>query len=482
MAAAEGKHDKAIAALRAAVRRAPRDPQPKMQLADLLRESGRNDEAITTYRGALALAPNSHTGHNNLGIALMNTGRHDEAIACYRRAIKLNKDYVRAHNNLASSLHALDRYDEAIEHATMGLNLDPSSPLAHYNLANIYRSVLRLNDSLHHYEQAIALRPGTARYHWNYALTLLLAGDLAKGWRDYEWRWEANPAWVRRYRFKQWAGETTPGGRLLLWGEQGVGDIILYASMIAELVAAGLKITLETDPRLVTLMQRSFPGIRVVGLAKTSALDPGEFDWQSPLGSLGAWRRPDMDSFPRHACYLKPDEARAATLAARLRAPGPATIVGISWSSANADFGARKTIALTDWADILRVPGVRFVDLQYGDTREAREAAARAGLELMHLDDLDLYNDLEGLAALCAACDLVITSSNVTAHMAGAIGKPVWLLAPRSPGRIWYWHTGLTESPWYPSVRIYSEERTGSWQEPVKQVALDLAKFANDQR
>lgn len=161
----------------------------------------------------------------------------------------------------------------------------------------------------------------------------------------------------------------------------------------------------------------------------------------------------------------------------------PATLVGISWKSANRELGLLKSLALRDWSGILSVPGARFVDLQYGDTAAERgEAERQSGARIEHLPDLDLYRDLEGLAALCAACDLVITASNVTAHVAGALGRPVWLLAPRANGRHWYWFAGRADSPWYPSMRIYTQDAAGNWSGVLDAVAGELAGFIRDQR
>ena len=312
--------------------------------------------------------------------------------------------------------------------------------------------------------------------------SLLTRGDFAEGWPAYEWRWREKGAEAKRYDFTPWAVERTPGRRLLLWGEQGLGDEILYSSMLGELAAAGTEITLEIDPRLGALMQRSFPGVRVVARTDPPRVDPATFDCQSPLGNLGRWLRPSFDAFPKHGGYLRADTGRADLFAERLRRPGPGKVVGISWSSANRDIGVEKSSALVDWAQLLRAPGIRFVNLQYGDTAEAREALRqRHDPGITHLDDVDLRNDIEGLAALCDACDLIITVSNVTAHMAGALGKPVWLLAPRAKGRIWYWFSGRGDSPWYPSMRIFTQETPGDWQQVLGRVAQELTAFARDE-
>jgi len=156
-------------------------------------------------------------------------------------------------------------------------------------------------------------------------------------------------------------------------------------------------------------------------------------------------------------------------------------VIGISWRSTNPELGSYKSHALPDWRGILQVPHARFVDLQYGNTAAERERAERqSGGRIEHLPDLDLFLDLEGLAALCAACDLVVTASNVTAHMAGALGRTVWLITPTGNGRHWYWFSGRRDSPWYPSMRIYSQHAPGDWHGVLDEVASALAEFVKN--
>jgi hypothetical protein len=246
--------------------------------------------------------------------------------------------------------------------------------------------------------------------------------------------------------------------------------------MIPDLASSPLTLTLEVDRRLVPLYQRSFPGVAVAPRRPPPAADPAAHDCQTPMASLGRWLRPSFESFPRRA-FLQPDPQRVKEYRRRM-AGGQACVVGVSWRSANREFGSFKSTELGDWRGILEVPHSRFVDLQYGDTAGERESLEKAGVRIEHLPDLDLMEDLDGVAALCAACDLIVTVSNVTAHIAGAVGVPVWLIAPKGNGRLWYWFSGRSDSPWYPSVRIFEQSIPGSWREPLDAVARELAAFA----
>lgn len=445
-------------------------------LGNALLEAGEVEEAVAACGRAIALEPDYAAAWNNLGNALRERGEHAEAIRACERAIELAPQLAQAWSNLGCALLEQGDTEQSLAAHRRALALGPRIARVHYNMGLAHERCGQHEAAAGSYRRTVAIDPAFAAAGVRLACALLTDGNFAQGWPEYEWRWREKDACPRRYDFTPWPGAGAPG-RLLLWGEQGIGDEIIYSSMIGELANAGQQVTLEIDARLVAMMRRSLPGVRVVARADPPAIDPAAFDWQCPLGSLGARLRPSFSSFPRHAGYLRPDAERAQRLSTELRGPGASRLVGISWSSAHRKVGSAKSIALTAWADILKQPGIRFVNLQYGDTREDRDALRRQhGLALAHRDDVDLLHDLEGLAALCAACDLIITASNVTAHMAGALGKPVWLLAPTGNGRLWYWFSGRADSPWYPSMRIFEQARPGQWQPVLDAVARALAE------
>jgi tetratricopeptide (TPR) repeat protein len=474
---AEGDKPGEIEAYRRAVGINPRLAPVWSNLGGALLEAGEIGEALLACGRATELDPDYAAGWSNLGNALRVCGEHEEAVAACETALKLAPKLAEAWSTLGAALHALGRVDEAVHAYRSAAGIQPGEAHHHFNLGVTLRHCGHNAEAIGALRRALALDPGHAQAHWDLGFTLLASGNFPEGWEEYEWRWRRHNAEARRYDFTPWDGDASTSRRLLLWAEQGIGDHILYGSLLTDLVSSPLHITLEVDPRLASLYQRSFPQIAVIPQRDPPA-DPRAYDCQAPLGSLGRWLRPSFESFPRHEGYLKPDARRAEAYRARFPGDAAIRVVGVSWKSANQEFGSSKSQSLPDWQEVLRVPHAHFVDLQYGDTESEREEVERrTGARIDHLPDLDLYDDLEGLAALCAACDLVITASNVTAHMAGALGRPVWLMVPKGGGRLWYWFSGRSDSPWYPSMRIFEQAAAGSWREVLNDVARELVPF-----
>jgi ADP-heptose:LPS heptosyltransferase len=233
---------------------------------------------------------------------------------------------------------------------------------------------------------------------------------------------------------------------------------------------------LEVEPRLVRLFARSFPGVKAIPLGPS--LYAGRIDQQEPLGSLGRQFRPNWDAFPRRERgYLVADPARTAALRARL--DDGRKVIGLSWISKAPIGGKSKSARLADFAGLLRLPNFRFIDLQYGDTdAERAELKREHGFEVERLPDIDNMRDIEGLAALMSACDAVVTVSNTTAHLAGALGRPTWVMVPHGHARIWYWFRDRRDSPWYPYARVRRQQRGQPWAEVVAGVAEEVVSAA----
>jgi hypothetical protein len=340
--------------------------------------------------------------------------------------------------------------------------------------------------ALEHYDAAIRINPNAADAHYNKGLALLTAGEFTHAWEHYEWRlrWDVT---VRVGQSRSvdrvapdWDGKPT-SKPILVIPEQGLGDQIFFAGMLADLqvVAPGSTVCLE--PRLLPLFERSFEKLNFSSpydIDAQQCIKDGSFSAQIHIGSLGKYFRADAAGLSRvNTPYLKADPIKTSRLRSHIAKPGR-IVCGISWRSKNADIGADKSLSLETLAPVLTAAGVDFVDLQYGDTAEERYRLKQDhGVHIQHLDDVDNTNDLDSLAALVSACDIVITISNVTAHIAGALGKPTIVMLGNSPSLFWYWHRERSNSPWYSSTKLTRQTKSGEWQGVTELEIQALKKF-----
>jgi len=441
---------------------------------------GRLPESIPFYKKAIALDPKLSLAHNNLGVTLSALGRLDEALDAFSQTIALVPDDPEPTNNYGDVLVKMSRFAEGAAVLNRALQLRPNYVEAYTNLGTASWGLGKLDEAAACFRRAIALQPDVAMAHKNLGIVSLLTNNFAEGWREYEWRNQADKILPRSYPFPLWKGQPLPTGKLLVWAEQGVGDEILHAGMISDLTQTrGLNVIYEVDPRLVGLMQRTFPDVKVVARAFPHSLETTGSDVSAHISaaSMGQFLRLKIEDFHKdRRSYLIADQARSAALRAKLNlAPGE-KLVGISWVSTNLNFGKSKSIALEDWGPILRTPGFRFVDLQYGDTdAERAEVQRKLGVTVEHIEGLDLRDDLDGFAALTSVCDLVITVSNSTAHFAGALGVPVWIFISAGVGKFWYWGINSPTVPWYPSATLIRQAADQDWKPCIDDVSQRLA-------
>jgi tetratricopeptide (TPR) repeat protein len=465
----------ADAMYRRAVKALPRDADVRDESAAVLFELGRHDEAEAMVRSALAIDPKAANAHTNLGRMLLRLpGRAAEALAHHDTCLAARPDYAEAHSNRAAALYHLGRIDEAEAACRRALALKPGLAEAHSNLGNVLQRRGDDGGAAASYRAAIAADPALADAHWNLGLALLATARFEDGWREIEWRWQCRdfPSPDRGMGLPRWPDTAPPDRPVLVWGEQGIGDEIVYGSMVPSLAAAGFPIVLECDNRLAPLWRRSCPALTVAGRGDHVATIVRErgAHHQIPIASLGARLRRRAGDFPAAPGFLKADPVRRDGFRALLGG-GSRPIVGVSWASANDVLGGHKTAPLPAWREILTCPDAAFVSLQYG-------AAAGEATGIATVPDLDPFADLDGLAALIAACNLVITVSNVTAHLAGALGVPTWVLAPAGAGRFWYWQSAGESTPLYPATRIFRQHVAGDWSAPLAEAATELRRRA----
>jgi tetratricopeptide (TPR) repeat protein len=506
-----GRPDEALAHYAQAIRADPSLADAHSNYGTALREAGRVDEAIPLLERAVALKPGLAAAQNNLGIAYFARNRLAEAERCHARALEIDPAFHEARNNLGNALAALGRGDQALAcyeavlaadpghadaHSNLGLQLqergDIAGAMAHYeralaarpshsdainNLGYLLQERGQREEAMALYQRAAAADPLNARAAYNLGLARLCRFEFEAGWELCELRYQTTPpvAVPRAFPYPRFGrADFGRGHRIAIWREQGVGDQLLYATLLPELAALGESFVLEIDKRLVCAFQRSHPGWVVVPPEGPEERFAG-CDRHLAIASLPGLLRPSVESFSRQpTALLVADGARSAQYRARVQRPG-ARVVGISWRSfqprARAYLQRKKSVDLELFKPLSQRADLTLLDLQYGDTAEERARFAAAGGRLERLDDLDLFHDLEGVLAAVEACDVVVTTSNVTAHYAGVLGKPALLFYLGANPPFHYWVPGPGgRSLWYPSVRIVTDPAIDTWPRALESI------------
>ncbi len=471
----EGKMEDAMRSFDRAIAVQPGRTEAYVSAGNTLIAAGLDERAVPYFEKASALLPESACTYLKLANSLFAARRQQEAEAAGEKGLSLR--ILSFDDEVAAAIYFqnLNRHDLSLPHYEKALALDPDSESMHRGYSHSLQAVGRQEEALHHIERALELDPEQMRSHYNRALLLLGLGKFVEGWRAYEARFADELRYAVRYAHSapRWNGKNI-AGKLAVWGEQGIGDQILYASIVPDLLPRAKSLVLEVEPRLIPLFARSFPDAEIRSMEE--APDQVAVDAHIPIGGIGEFFRKDWSDFPQRT-FLKADSPRAARLRDLVHQTGKAT-VGISWRSANIEVGTHKTAKLSDFSVLLTRSDLSFVDLQYGDTAaEIASARREQNAVVRHLDEIDNTKDIDGLAALIEACDLVVTVSNTTAHIAGALGKPVWILIPHGAGRHWYWFKDRMDSPWYPGARIVRQRLGQSWADVVASIAPEISGF-----
>jgi tetratricopeptide (TPR) repeat protein len=487
------------------------DPRPEtlVTLADALIELLDFQAAARQCRAAIALSPDYPEAHHTLGVALGMVKDYAGAIGSLREALRHRPQFLVAHIDLGRLLIAAGRYLEAktelervlahapkqpsalvfhgiachelgefataIESFEKALVVEPD-PATLCSLAAVHRDSGNLPKAIERYEKALEQAPGSAEVRNDYAITLLAGGEFERGWDLYESRWEANN-WPDRawYRQPPWQGQPLAGKSLLVWGEQGIGDQMMFASLLPELLPQAGSCTVVCEKKLVRLFERSFPAAQIVE-RRTRAHDQllqEPFDYQIGIASLGQHFRRSFADFPRHAGYLRADPRKVEAWRERLAALGPGRKVAISWKGGFV--GTRRhlrSIDLEAWLPILKTPGVEFISLQYTEGAAAEVEALREkhGITVHHWPEV--IEDYDETAALVCALERVVSVCTALIHLTGAMGRPAWILVPAVPE--WRYMREGSRMPWYPAVELYRQPRIGEWNEVIERVSERL--------
>jgi tetratricopeptide (TPR) repeat protein len=464
------RHAEALASYDAAIALKPMDAAAHNSRGIVLGSLNRHAEALASHDTALALDPNSADAHYNRGVQLQALGRPDEALASQDRALALNPNHAEAHNNRGTALNSLGRPGEALASYDRAIALKPDYAEAHSNRGVALSELKRFDEALESYDRAITLEPDYIDAHLHRSFTRLLVGDFEGGWRDYEWRKRTWDAAARQFdQRRPWRGEPPEAGkRLFLYHEQGFGDTLQFSRYVAPLLKRGFEITLSVQDPLAPLLRPMAPGVILLGEDER----PADFDFQCSLMSLPGACGTTLESIPPPLAYRSPDNGRRARFEALL-GPRARPRVGIAWSGrANHKNDHNRSIAFEQLLPQLS-EDVDWIALQ-NEIRPSDAAAFDACGQVAFLGEA--LGDFADTAALAGLMDVIISVDTSLAHLAGVLDKPVWVLLPFSPE--WRWLLNRSDSPWYPTARLFRQPAPGDWASALKAVGSELRSLA----
>jgi tetratricopeptide (TPR) repeat protein len=477
----QGQAEEALACFRRVVCIKPDHDQAHNNLGNVLMDQGQLPAAIECYRQALRSNPHNANAYYNLGNAFIKQGRPDEAIACFRDAIRISPTFADAYNNLGTALQKQGEAVEAIACYRKAIACNPLLAKAQINLGQSLTRFGLYQEAQNLYEHALRILPGNATALWNCTLLRLLHGDFEGGWQDYEKRWALPGMAVRSFHRPRWDGSSFLGKTNLVYAEQGLGDTIQFLRYLPLVKERGGTVLFECQAPLVPLCT----GIRGADQLIAAGAPLPHFDVQVALLSLPGIFRTNLATIPKSVPYLRADPGLVEYWRKELQPLGGFKI-GIAWQGNPKNTDDRyRSVPLAHFETLARREGVRLVSLQQGPGAEQLKEWARRidnppsmnevpslGNKMSILDLSDRLGAFIDTAAVMMNLNLVVTVDNAVAHVAGALGVPTWTLLPYAPD--WRWLLERSDSPWYPTMRLFRQSRFGDWSDVFERVHEEL--------
>jgi tetratricopeptide (TPR) repeat protein len=460
----------AIASHRQAVHHDPDHADAYMGLGHAFKDSGQVEAAIEAWRLALKLKPDYPGAHHSLGLALQELGLYEAAIATQEEAVGIRPDDPQARRDLGSAYSDIGRYDEAVDCYRLAIDWMPEFAGAHNDLGMILYSQGNLDDAAACFARALDLDPDSADAHANQSILWLLQGDFERGWPEYEWRWKQNNLDHRRGSQPAWDGSPLFGKTILVADDQGLGDTIQFIRLAPLVRERGGRVLAEVLPPLRQVLSTA-PGIDQL-IVRGDETPP--FDTYIPLCSLPRYVLPSgLETLPASVPYLRAAPALVDQWRDEVKSL-PGFKIGIAWQGSRQNPTDRgRSLPLVLFASLAQVPGVTLVSLQAGQGTEQIAAVANRFRVIDFGDRLDTESGpFMDTAAIMRHLDLVVTCDSAVAHLAGALGVPVWIALMLTPD--WRWLLDRDDSPWYPTARLFRQVRVGDWPEVFERMAAAL--------
>ena len=470
-----GRGAEAVACYRQAIALEPKNATVWSNFGGALLEQKKYNDSVQASLHAITSDPANVTAYANLSAALLNLGAYAESLTACRRAMALNSHNGLLWSTLGGVLCELGVVDEAVIACRRAIDINPALPIAHFNLSQAHKALNRLPEAAASCRLALQLQQENPDYHFLLAHILLLQGDYDSGWTEYEWRWKLSAfAWLHEHhgKFAQplWSGESLAGKTLLIYTEQGIGDVIMFARHLLIVVQMGGKVIVAAHQPLRRLLG-CIEHITVVPVQEPLP----HFDVHCPLLTLPRVLGSTIEEIPAEVPYLHVDPSAVQRWRNRIDPRSAALRVGIVWAGNPATQRDRfRSPGLANVAPLFAIPGVQFVILQVGPGREDLRAVSLPG------DVVDVgaeVTDLVDTAAVMMSLDLIISSCTGPLHLAGALGRPTWAMIPFAP--YFPWLTERDDTAWYPTMRLYRQSRPGGdWGDVVARIAADLTSSA----
>lgn len=440
--------------------------------AHALMKLGQYDLALECCHHSSALDGGSWKIYANAAVALLNLRRLDDALASINAAISIAPTMAKLYSNRGNLFKELGQHEQALLEFQTAIELDPEDATFYVNRGLTYQALNLIYPAIESQEKAIALDPHLGPAHDNLAKLHLLNGHFQSGWGMYHWRWEGRGLKTQALKTDKpkWQ-KGSPAKRVLVWAEQGASEHILFGSLLLEMQRLAPNLLVQVDERLIPLFERSMPEITFY--AATETVDESLYDAHLALGDLPGLFRNDLDDFLNVKLqYLKPKFEQRASIREALAKPDE-LLIGIAWRDEDNPRDKSKNIELTQLVSALNMPGIKFVHLQQGIIdQELADLQSKLMVQIYGYQQVNESLEFDDLAALVSACDLVISTDNIVADLAGSINVPCWVLLPKAPQ--WRWLSGVTLSPWYPSLRLYRQEQQDHWDAPLDKIRNDL--------
>ena len=446
-------------------------------MGNVLSDLGEFDKAIEAFKKGLLLKPNFAEIYNNMGNVFHHQGKLDKAIKALKKAISFKSNYLEAYINLGVVLKDKSLFQKAIDVFNHVLSIKADSAETYINLGNIYHDIGNLDDAIVAFKKAISIDPNYAEAHNNLSFSLLSSGKLREGLDEYEWRWKTQKVMSSQRHFLKplWDGkQSLKGKRILIWSEQGIGDTLNWASRLPLITSQAKYIILECQEKLVPLLKRSFPNIEVKPEDKSLDLERDDFDMHLPMGSLYKYFIEEILENPKVEPYLIPDPISVNFWKKRLRSVGKGPYVGISWkSSVKSGFRLQHYPSIFEWAPVLTIPDVTFINLQYIDFEDdLAKIKNDLGVKVNNFDDLDQYNDIDNVTGLLAALDMVVSTKVTPPIIASGVGTVTKIANWRQSS-----FNNILTNPVSSTIEMFNKDTDETWGGVFNLLAQQVSKL-----